>query len=254
MKAPLAITAGPESKVYGQTLSFGTGSTHFLTIGLQNRETIGSVTLALDGNGGAATAPVGSYTIVAADASGGTFNPGNYSVTYETGTLTVNPAPLTIVANDASINAGQPFPSFTAQYEGLVAGQGPGVLTGQLSFNTPATFSSPRGAYPIVPSGQSSPSYSITYVAGVLDISSGNGTAVGSPVSVTTLEWQTEKITRKKSIKVLVISFSGPINSTDASDLAAYTLDSATKSHRVTPPTRSRFGLPGHPMIRQRTV
>ena len=68
----------------------------------------------------------------------------------------------------------------------------------------------------------------------MLDISLGNGTAAGAPVTVTTLEWQTEKITRKKSIEVLVISFSGPINSTDASDLAAYTLDSATKANHNT--------------------
>jgi hypothetical protein len=234
LEAPLEITAGPETKVYGQTLSFGAGSNLFSSIGLQNGETIGSVTLAVDGNCGAATAPVGSFTITPTDASGGTFNPNNYSVMYETGTLTVTLASLTIVANDASIDSGQPLPSFTAQYEGLVLGQGPGVLTGQLNFNTPASSSSPRGAYPIVPSGQSSPNYSITYVSGVLDISLGNGTAVGSLVTVTTLEWQTEKITRKKSIEVLVISFSGAINSTDASDLAAYTLDSAKKAHHKT--------------------
>ena len=235
IEAPLAITAWPETKLYGQTLSFGAGSTLFSSIGLQNGETIGSVTLDVGGNGGVATAPVGSFTISPTDASGGTFDPGNYSMTYEAGTLSINPRPpLTIVANNVNINAGQPIPSFTAQYEGLVPGQGPGVLTGQLGFSTPANSSSASGAYPIVPSGQSSPNYSITYVAGVLTISPVNA----SPVTIASLEWQTEKISRKKSIKVLVVSFSGPINSADASDLAAYTLDSATKSHHKTTYTK----------------
>jgi hypothetical protein len=117
MKAQLEITAAPETKVYGQTLNFGVGSTVFSSLGLQNGETIVSVTLAVGGNAGAATAPAGSYTITPTGASGGTFNPGNYSVTYETGTLTVNPAPLTIVANNVNINPGKPLPSFTAQYE-----------------------------------------------------------------------------------------------------------------------------------------
>jgi hypothetical protein len=107
------------------------------------------------------------------------------------------------------------------------------VLTGQLSFSTSANSSSPGGAYPIVPTGQSSPNYNITYVAGVLDIAL-NETAAGSPVTVTTLKLQMEKITRKKSVEVLVVSFSAPINDTDATNLAAYALDSAIKAHHKT--------------------
>ncbi len=63
--APLSVTAGAESKTYGQTLVFGGGSALFTSTKLQNGETIGSVTLAVSGNGGAATASVAGspYTI-----------------------------------------------------------------------------------------------------------------------------------------------------------------------------------------------
>ena len=53
--APLTITASPESKTYGQSVSFGSGSTLFGSTGLQNGETIGSVTLVVSNNGGAPT-------------------------------------------------------------------------------------------------------------------------------------------------------------------------------------------------------
>ncbi len=52
------------------------------------------MTLAVSNSGGAATATVGSYTITPSAATGGTFTASNYTITYDTGTLTVNPAPL----------------------------------------------------------------------------------------------------------------------------------------------------------------
>src|SRR5581483_384247 len=58
---------------------------------------IGSVTLAFSNNGDAPTAPVGSYTITASAATGGTFLASNYSFTYATGTLTVQTRPVTVM-------------------------------------------------------------------------------------------------------------------------------------------------------------
>jgi hypothetical protein len=100
--AALSVTASAESKTYGQTVSFGSGSTLFTSSGLQNGESIGSVTLAVSGNGGAPTAAVGSYTITPSAATGGSFNASNYTITYNTGTLTVNPAALTVTASAES--------------------------------------------------------------------------------------------------------------------------------------------------------
>jgi hypothetical protein len=87
--APLTVTASPETKTYGQTVSFGSGSTLFTSSGLQNGETIGSVTLAVSNNGGAASAPVGTYTITPSAATGGTFTASNYTISYAPGTLTI---------------------------------------------------------------------------------------------------------------------------------------------------------------------
>ncbi len=100
--APLAVTASAQSKVYGTVLNFGAGSTNFTSVDLQNSETIGSVTLTVSSNGGAACAPVGTYTITPSLATGGTFNPSNYAIAYNPGTLTVtlpsNTIPVTITS------------------------------------------------------------------------------------------------------------------------------------------------------------
>jgi hypothetical protein len=92
---PLSITANNANKYFGTTLSTVTGSTDFTSSGLQNGETIGSVTIAYNA-GSAATDPVGTYTgsivpsaPVAAPLSA--FLVGNYSITYTAGTLTVLP-------------------------------------------------------------------------------------------------------------------------------------------------------------------
>ncbi len=102
--ALLTVTANARGKTYGTAVTFGSGSTQFTPTGLQNGDTIGSVTLAVNNNGGAATAPVSGspYTITPSAAAGGTFAAGNYSITYATGALTVGQAPLTITANAQS--------------------------------------------------------------------------------------------------------------------------------------------------------
>ena len=85
----LTVTANNQSKTFGQSLTFGSGSTLFTSSGLQNSETIESVTLTCAGGG--AGAAIGIYPITPSAATGGTFSPANYDITYTTsGTLTVN--------------------------------------------------------------------------------------------------------------------------------------------------------------------
>ena len=95
--APLTIMANNGSKTYGQTMTYSTGSTAFTSSGLENGETIGTVTLTASG-GAAATATVGSYTLTPSAATGGTFNAGNYSSPTTPALLSVTPAPLTVMA------------------------------------------------------------------------------------------------------------------------------------------------------------
>jgi hypothetical protein len=97
-KAALTVTANAQAKTYGQTIPIGAGSTAFTASGLQNSETIGSVSLAISGSpsGAVTNAPVSGspYTITPSAATGGTFNAANYNITYVTASLTVNPLPV----------------------------------------------------------------------------------------------------------------------------------------------------------------
>jgi hypothetical protein len=98
----LSITANAQSKTYGQTVAFGSGSTNFSSSGLQPGDTIGSVTLAC--SGGASNAPVtGSpYSITPSGATGGTFNPANYTtITYNSNTLTISPLAVVLTGTQA---------------------------------------------------------------------------------------------------------------------------------------------------------
>jgi hypothetical protein len=92
--ALLTVTPNNTSKTYGTALTF-TGS-EFTSSGLVNSETIGSVTLTSAGTPATASVAGSPYTINGSNASGGTFNPSNYSITYNTGTLTVNPLAVTV--------------------------------------------------------------------------------------------------------------------------------------------------------------
>ena len=88
--APLVITANNVQKQSGQTLTNGFVSAGFTSTGLQNNETIGNVFMAYnDGTG--ASAKVGTYTgsAVPSAASGGSFNPKNYTITYKAGDIIV---------------------------------------------------------------------------------------------------------------------------------------------------------------------
>lgn len=84
--------------------------------------------------------------------------------------ITVQPAPLTISADNKEREIGQPNPTLTASFSGFVNGDSPASLTGSLLLSTTATIASPEGVYPITASGLSSPNYAITYVPGTLTV------------------------------------------------------------------------------------
>ncbi len=91
-QAMLTVTANSTSKTYGQTLSFA--GTEFATSGLVNSDSVTSVTLA--SAGAAASAAVGTYTIVPSAAVGSGLN--NYAITYANGTLTITPEIITVTS------------------------------------------------------------------------------------------------------------------------------------------------------------
>jgi hypothetical protein len=88
MRKNLSIVAGEISKPFGQTLSLGSGQTNFLSSGLANGETVGTVTLTASGGTQIHDAP-GIYVLTPSAATGGTFTAANYDINYAPGTLTV---------------------------------------------------------------------------------------------------------------------------------------------------------------------
>jgi MBG domain (YGX type)/Bacterial Ig-like domain (group 3)/FG-GAP-like repeat len=99
-----------------------------------------------------------------------TFTPSDtadYTPATQTVTLLVNPAPLTVSANNAARVFGAANPTFTGTITGAVNGDS---LTE--SFTSTATGNSPVGSYPIVPaiSGAAQANYTITATNGTLTI------------------------------------------------------------------------------------
>src|SRR5208282_6475886 len=66
----------------------------------------------------------------------------DYSLSFVNGTVTVNPAPLTITASSGSFTYGGTVPTITASYGGFVNGDTSASLTTQPICSTAATSSS----------------------------------------------------------------------------------------------------------------
>jgi hypothetical protein len=95
--AALTITANDATKTYGQTATFA--GTEFTTSALQNGESVGSVTLSSLGAAATATLAGLPYAIAASAASGGTFNPANYTIAYVDGRLAIMLPAATVTAS-----------------------------------------------------------------------------------------------------------------------------------------------------------
>lgn len=168
--APLSVMAIPVFKVYGVKLING-NSTGFTTSGLQNGETVGSVTLTY-GAGADATDHTGAYplSITPSAATGGSFSPGNYTLQYIPAGIGVNRAPLTIKADDLARAFLNPNPILTVTYTGFVNNDGPRQINIQPAVSTTAELTSNPGKYPIVVSGADADDYTISYIPGTLTI------------------------------------------------------------------------------------
>jgi len=135
--ARLVVTAINAGRFYGDPNPSFTGT----ITGLNSGDTItATYTCIAD-----PTSPVGDYLIIPT-----LVDPdnklSNYTVIINNGTLTVTPAPLSIVADDATRVAGQPNPIFTSTISGVKNGDD---ITA--SHDSPATVGSEAGTYPIVP-------------------------------------------------------------------------------------------------------
>ena len=202
--APLSITANNASRQYGQANpAFTAGFTGFV-----NGETISALTGALSCASAATTSSPVAGSPFAINCSG--LSSTNYTISYIPGQLTVTPAPLSITANNASRQFGQPNPVFTVSFTGFVNGEAVSVLTGTLNCTTTATLSSPVGNYPINCSGLSSTNYSITYNSGQLTVTSPACAAgVGNSVSVTRSGFSYNVLTKRYAQTVTLKNLGG---------------------------------------------
>ncbi|OCX53028.1 hypothetical protein BEL04_01550 [Mucilaginibacter sp. PPCGB 2223] len=194
-KANLAITANTANKTYGTTLAGVTGSTAFTPTGLQNSETIGSVTLAY-GTGSAATAAVNTYTgqVTPSAATGGTFTAGNYNITYTAGDIIVGTANLTITANNVNKTYGATLTGAAGSTAFIPTGLANGETIGSVTvaYGTGSAATAVVNTY----TGQVTPSaatggtftasnYNITYAAGNIIVGKANLTITAADVNKT---------------------------------------------------------------------
>jgi hypothetical protein len=175
---PTTLTANPASGNYGGTTTLTAG----LTAGgtpLPNE----TVSFSIGGTAvGTATTDANGVATLAGVSLAGENVPGNVSVTASfagdnsntasnaTASLTVNPVPLTITADDQISVYGAALPTFTADYSGFVNGDTPASLGKTLAIVSTATATSPVGTYPITAGGAFDQNYTISYVAGTLTV------------------------------------------------------------------------------------
>jgi len=160
-KPKLVVTPLDAARFYGDANPQLKG----LVIGLAKNDTI-TVTYSTTAN---ATSAVGDYQIVA------TLNDPdhhlvNYSVTVNTGVLSIAPAPLSIVADDLTRGQNQPNPAtFTGTISGVKNGE---AITATFASN--AVSGSAPGSYPIVSTLSADPAtlknYAVTVSNGTLTI------------------------------------------------------------------------------------
>jgi hypothetical protein len=160
-KPTLVITPMNAARFYGDPNPQFTG----VIAGLASGDTI-TVTYSTTAN---QSSPVGDYQIVATlhDPDG---HLGNYQVTVNTGTLSVAPAPLAVVADDVTRTQTQPNPAvFTGKVTGVKNGE-----TVTASFASDATSGSAPGTYPIVSTVNAAAAtlsnYALTVSNGILTI------------------------------------------------------------------------------------
>lgn len=105
-----------------------------------------------------------------------TFDNG-WSTTSEVATsYTITPAPLTVIANDASRKYGMENPEFSCSFFGFKNGETMDVLTRKPNMETTATVISNVGTYPIIPTGAEAQNYTFNYERGTLTITKADQT------------------------------------------------------------------------------
>ena len=132
--ATLTITALDQTSTYGQTPAISTSA--FGVTGLVNGDTVSAVSLTTAATG---ATPVGTAAITASAATGSGLT--NYAVTYRGGTLTIDPAALTVTALDQTSTYGQAPALGTSRFSTTGLVNGDAVSAVNLTTAAPTTSS-----------------------------------------------------------------------------------------------------------------
>jgi hypothetical protein len=172
--ATLTVTSLNDSKTYGATANLSRFTVSGFQAGVPNAylpdANVYSGTPAFASAGAAATANAGTYGI--ALSQGSLVASAGYNFAFNnTGLLTVNPAGLTITANNVTqVYDGVPFSGGSVTYGGFVNGENASVLAGTLAYGGNSQGATNVGTYGITASGLASSNYLINYVGGALTI------------------------------------------------------------------------------------
>jgi uncharacterized RDD family membrane protein YckC len=215
-QASLSVTAVSQTMTYGGPVPALTAS----YIGFVNGDNAAKLTTQPTITTTAtASSPTGAYPIMPSGAA----DP-NYIISYIDGTLLVNPAALTIKANDESMTYGGTVPTLGVTYTGFVNGDDASKLTTQVVVSTTASPTSPTGTYPITALGASDPNYTITYQAGTMTVGKASLTVTAN----------NETMPLGGPLPALTVSYTGFVNGDNASSLT--TQATATTTATVASP------------------
>lgn len=162
---------------------------------------------------GAATTAVNAGTYTGGIVPAG-YTSSTYTIQYVAGTLTIDPAPLVVTADDKSkLYDGQVYSgAHTVTYSGFVPGDDASDLGGTLTFGGPAATAINAATYTdgIVPAGYTSSNYTISYEPGTLTI---------TPVPLVVTAADTSKAYNGSVFSAFTVTYSGFVGGDDAGDL-----------------------------------
>ena len=150
--------------------------------------------------------------------------------------VVVAPATLTVTANDASRAYESADPAFTDTITGFVNGQSASVVSGSPVLSTTAMLASPPGQYPItVGLGTlNAANYTFTLV---------NGSLTVAPAPLVTLSQVKDVLNKKHLVTEILVTFGGPVDATEADEIAIYHLAKPGKRGSFTAKNAGRINL-----------
>ena len=180
-KASLTVRAADRTATYDGAVydgGYSVGYSGF--VGGEDSSVLGG---ALSYGGASQTARnAGTYAITASGLASD-----NYDISYQSGTLTIDKAALTVSAADrtATYDGAVYDGGYAVGYSGFVGGEDSSVLGGALSYGGTSQTARNAGTYDIAVSGLASDNYEISYQSGTLTIDKAALTVSSSDVSKT---------------------------------------------------------------------